>query len=285
MNFNITDSLPSLIPTGKIRVAEEEHKFTVIEYGDGSSTSKTTYVPNKAPVYRIESVTAPIDGIWTSLEKGSDWVENENDDGMIESLSFTNDGRKPDDNSTFKVDYLSESIVSRYAESYQRDLDKVDSIADDVINSHYVNQAEGAELDEIGKYFGELGERRGRSDKPYRRYLRSVVNSFDGRGTIPGIKFAVAAGIGAEPEDITVIEDFDKNQYTLEIDADTTFISGVVNELAMLADPSGIELHPDPVILTEDGVLNISTSTTVTASQSVSLDSGDWGFGKSSSLQ
>jgi hypothetical protein len=105
-----------------------------------------------------------------------------------------------------------------------------------------VEQRNSADLDRVGALFGPLGRRRGRNDAEYRAFLRSIVQSFSGRGTVDGIKFAVAAGIDIPESDVIVTEDFQSNSYSITVLNPNGINSSVVDEMAELADPSGIGL-------------------------------------------
>lgn len=97
------------------------------------------------------------------------------------------------------------------------------------------------DLDRIGALFGELGRRRGRDDDEYVDYLKSIVGSFSGRGTVPGIKQAVASSLGTDTDDISVSEDFDANSYQIIFDDWPDHRTGTITTVAELADPSGID--------------------------------------------
>jgi len=102
-------------------------------------------------------------------------------------------------------------------------------------------QRNSSDLDRIGAIFGELGKRRGRTDDEYSTFLRSIVQSFSGRGTVDGIKFAVASALDLPPDQILVTEDFVENEYVVRIT--TPFPPHqlqTLTELADLADPSGV---------------------------------------------
>lgn len=143
----------------------------------------------------------------------------------------------------------SPSNLADYINMHEVEVRKNDADLDYIRNSRQIAHASGSDLNRIGSMFGQLGKRRGRSDDEYRTYLMSLVQSFNARGTIPGLKFAVSAAVNTEPENITVIEDFERNEYQLRIeDTSVGFLSSVVNDVAELADPSGIELASTPVI-------------------------------------
>lgn len=133
-------------------------------------------------------------------------------------VDFSVGGDNPDDGTTFYVTYYAESIISRFIEAHEEQVEEVSVDADDVIEGRFITQAQGRELDELAKLFGELGKRRGRSDAQYRIYLKSIARSFAGRGTLSGIRFAVSSGLGISQDRITIFEDFENNEYDIQID-------------------------------------------------------------------
>jgi len=152
--------------------------------------------------------------------------------------------------------------IAKYVAAHQAEVNGYADNITEIIKSRHVDEAETiADLEQIGALFGELGRRRGRDKEEYRAFLKSVVQSFQGRGTNPGMKFAIAAGINAEPENITINEDFQNLEYTIQIDdVDEGFVSSAINDMATLADPSGVELAEPPVIRLEDSTITISSS-------------------------
>lgn len=152
------------------------------------------------------------------------------------------------------------SVFRRYIEAYGDSFAGFDEGMAYVKFSHFVGTAKGDDLDQVGEIFGALGARGNRNDKEYRTYLGSLVQSFSGRGTVPGLKFAIASAVNTDPDNIIIVEDFANNEYTIQVkDVDSEFLSGVINNLAQLADPSGVELSEAPVIITEGDELLIDT--------------------------
>lgn len=149
---------------------------------------------------------------------------------------------RPDAGTTFFVTYRSDSIISRYIEASDEEFKSVDDELNAIIESKFVDFASGDELDEMGKIFEELGKRGGRDDVEYRTYLKSVVQSFVSRGTKHGIKLAVAAATGLDLDEINIIEDFPNSTYEVELPAGAPVAGSTVEEIADIADPSGIEL-------------------------------------------
>jgi len=121
---------------------------------------------------------------------------------------------------------------------------------DESLSSKLVDSASGRDLDEIGKLFGPIiGRRTGRSDDQYRVYLKSIVQSFISRGTIGGIKGAIAAATIVGPDDITINEFFDDNEFSVNISLDAStqlsnVITGsVIEDVADLSAPAGVRLR------------------------------------------
>jgi hypothetical protein len=111
----------------------------------------------------------------------------------------------------------------------------------EVKQSHQVNHARGDDIALIGQLHGRIGERRKRDLSPYRTLLRSVTQSFQGRGTPPGVRYAIAAGLSSDGSNIELVEDFTENEFEVEISEWEEHRIGTVNKLAELADPSGVE--------------------------------------------
>lgn len=140
----------------------------------------------------------------------------------------------------------------QYIEAADLEYEGLDAASSYVRQSHSVNDATGRDLERIGAIFGTLGRKGTRTEDEYRTYLKSIINSFNARGTLPGLKFAIASAANTDTSNIVVQEDFVENEYSVQIrDTEAQFVSGVVNDLAELADPSGIELTGTPVIFTE----------------------------------
>lgn len=237
----LRDRFPTVIPFDEIRITET-HTFRVVEDDSGNRVVDYVYILDKAPFENVENVTATVNDTTTELEKGVDYaVIDTNDSGNPDAIDFSVGGEQPDDNTDFDVTYVAESVISRYIGEYEGELNTVDIITEDVIDSHQVEEVDLSDLDQIGKLFGELGKRRNRSDKEYKNYLTSIVEAFNGRGSVSGIKFSVAGAVGVQPEDVEVVEEFERNAYRINITDDTVSPDeNVIRELAELADPSGI---------------------------------------------
>ena len=146
-----------------------------------------------------------------------------------------------------------DSHIQQLAQAFS---DTYDTIGDDlqtVLASHRITEASGEDLNRIGRMFGTLGRRRQRGDGEYRRYLMSLVRTFQGRGTSNGIKFAVSAGVGADyVDDVAVEEHPEALEYSLRISGWASHSGVDVRHLADLADPSGVALR-EPLIYEYSG--------------------------------
>jgi hypothetical protein len=137
----------------------------------------------------------------------------------------------------------SDSIIYKYTDAHAAELEEIQKIIDDAITSSQVNNATGDDLDRIGAFYDQLGERRSRTDAEYRTFIKSIPDSFGGNGTIDGVKFAVASAVtDATKDDIEITEDFQNNTYDITITGGTSYNQATVEEIADLADPSGVEL-------------------------------------------
>lgn len=270
LSKQIIDRLPTVIPRGIIREEDEPHDFVVLKYEDGTSSTKYVYTLDKAPIDRVENVVGTVDGFEYTFVEGTDYeVIDDDGNGELDSIDFSVGGENPDDNTTFRVTYVAESVISRYTDAHDDDLETTITDLEQVIESHQVDNATGRDLDRIGALFGELGRRRDRSDEEYRALLKSIIQSFKGRGTRPGMKFAIATGIGTDTDNIEIREDFDQTGYEIIIEnVDTDFVSSVVNDMAQLADPSGIDLLSAPIIILDgEDVVVVETGTEVVKEQ------------------
>ncbi len=140
------------------------------------------------------------------------------------------------------LDKSDETIVRRYVDAHDEELEGFEDELVDVLSSKQLENASADELDRIGRLFGELGRRRGRSDVEYRNYLGSIVQSFGGRGTNPGIKFALGGGINVDIENIAIDENFDDLSDTLVFYDWTPHKTQTLVDIFQLAKPSTVEL-------------------------------------------
>lgn len=153
-----------------------------------------------------------------------------------------------------------EKILNRYVEAHDSQFDGFDGGVSYTKLSRYVQEAEGDDLEEIGKLFGTLGEIGDRNKEEYRTYLTSLINSFNARGTRSGVKFAIAAAANTTHDNVIIDEDFDKNEYEISVvDVDSEFVGSTINELAELADPSGVKLASPPIIVISGEELLLSS--------------------------
>lgn len=175
------------------------------------------------------------------------------------------------------------STFGHYVNAHEAEIRDFDANLSYVQMSRQISNAKGEDLERVGGKFGELGKRRNRSDDEYRAYLQGIAQSFRGRGTVPGLKYAIASSIGTTSENVIIDEDFDNNSYDVRIeDTDVGFLSSVVNDVSELADPSGVELANPPVIIGEGADVRISAtessvieSTSGLGSDGLTLD-GSW---------
>ena len=243
---DINIELPEIFPNTNVTVQDEEHIFDVKE-GSFEDQEQLEYTINKAPITKIEGVTGTVDGGDYEFEQGVDY-ELSNDSNRLVWL----ENEVPDDNTPFYITYRSESIISRFLKSSEEELEVSEEHLKEAIDSKFIDTAEGEELDELGKLFGPtIGQRRGRTDEEYRVYLRSVVQSFTSRGTKTGIKLAISAATDIPIEDIEIIEDFYRNEYSVGILPQTPVSGSLLENVAEIADPSGIKqlstrFRPEP---------------------------------------
>lgn len=168
------------------------------------------------------------------------------------------------------------SVLRRYVDAHDERQTVFDAQLQQAIASHYIETAEGEELDRIGELFGELGSRSGRDDQNYRGYLRSIVQSFSGRGTVPGIKFAVSGAVGKQPSDIEVIEHFATLENTLRIEDWNAHETDTVITVYNLAKPSVVQLRDIIIYGLLDGQLEFSANA-VAGNTDAGLGSGTIG--------
>lgn len=175
------------------------------------------------------------------------------------------------------------SNFGHYVNAHEEEVRKFDADLSYVKKSRQIDNATERDLDRIGAKYGELGKRRDRDDDEYSTYLKGVVQSFKGRGTKPGLKYAISSAINTDVDNIIIEEDFDNNQYDIRIeDTEVGFLSSVVNDVAELADPTGVKLASPPVVTLEGADISIEASesrliesTSGLGSDGVTLD-GNW---------
>lgn len=258
--LDLQDRFPYVIPFTETTF-DETHQYRTIEQSDGTTVPVEQYQIDKAPVTGVESVTAVVDDRRIELTRGTDYtVRDENGDGGLDTIDFGIGGATPDLGTEFEVTYTAIPVITRYVAAFDDEFQDIDIKMEKVIDSHQIDNASGSDLDQIGALFGPIGSRRDREDDEYRAFLNSIVQSFTGRGTVDGIKFAVAAGINSDPDDVTVVEDFSTNTYTLRILNYNAHSTRLIIDLADLADPSGIELDGNIEYEASDGTVSIEPS-------------------------
>lgn len=239
MHTDTTIELPNIFPQGKIKVEDESHLYETFEGGDFEPVlEQFEYTLDKAPVDEIVSVTGVVDSNSVTFTEGTDYELSADSERIV--WQDTSSAERPDPGSLFYVTYRCDSIISRYLASSEEELDVVNEEIDDVVAAKFVDSAEGRELDELGEIFGALGQRNGRTDTQYRIYLKSVVQSFISRGTVNGIKLAVSAATDVPIGDIQINEDFDTNEYEIRVVPNNPVTGSVIEEIAEIADPSGV---------------------------------------------
>jgi hypothetical protein len=161
---------------------------------------------------------------------------------------------------TFFVTYVADSILNRYLDAYDEEFTDIKEAIDSAVSDKFVDTADGGLLEEIGELFGPvIGKRRGRTDEEYRKYLKSVVQSFISRGTNSGIKLAISASTDIPTGDIEIREDFQENSYDLVIQPNTPVRVSLIENVADIADPSGVQHILTRFPITEQSTVNDDT--------------------------
>lgn len=272
-----TPQLPEIFPTEGIRVDGEGHRYQTYEGDSGTVLEEREYTLDKAPVTEVEEVTGVLDGRAHTFVQGTDYVLSNDDERIV----WQDDpADRPDAGSTFSVTYTCESIISRFLSSGEEEFKSIEDELNDIIQSKFIDEAEGDELDELGKVFGVLGKRSGRDDDQYRIYLKSVVQSFVSRGTKNGIKLAISAATEVPIDDITIDEDFQDNEYEVVVIPNTPITGSLLEEVAEIADPSGVSMvntrfSTEPEEIASDDGVTIAEGQPVSDSMSVG-DTADY---------
>jgi len=227
--------------------------------------TQDVYPLPKGPVLEVHEVTGVSGGDETTFTEGLDYTLSTTSEGYYSEIDWSIGGDDPDDETRFTVDQTFKTIINRYTLAHGDEFESFGDMVDTTISSHEIDNASGDDLDRIGAIFGELGKRRSRDDQDYRIYLKSVVQSFNGRGSLQGLRFAIASAIGTDSNNIEIIERFDQLEYDVQIfNVETPFISSAINDLAELADPSVVELGEAVIVFDAGGiVLNGGDSTVV----------------------
>jgi len=175
----------------------------------------------------------------------------------------------------------SDSTIRRFIEAFQDDTDELGESLDDIQDSRFIDKASGEDLDRIGAQFGPLGNRAGRDDQEYRTYLKSLVSVFEYRGTVPGIRAAVAAGLGIDDginggdADLSIYEHFNDDpanqeeylEYTITLDEWSAHRGSTIETLAELSDSSVSRLRK--VTYNFEDSVGFSDSTNILEGQNI----------------
>lgn len=269
-------------------VLQNQIAINTFTYTFDSDTDEYTFT--KAPIMSVLEVS---DGSTTYTE-GTDFelIENANSPFVVagtetrvyDAINWGIGGDSPSDGDTFTVKQRYETLLSRYLKAHDEQIgvenndgELVSGLEHDIVSvveSRQIDNATGDDLDRIGAIFGQLGKRKTRNDTDYRAYLKSIVDSFSGRGSRSGLKFAIAAAVGTTTDNIEIQENIEELSYTIIIsNVNTQFISSSIDELAELADPSGVELE-EAIISVEGNEILIEGGSSSISAQSVGLGGG-----------
>jgi hypothetical protein len=258
--MSIIENFPQISQSDLVR-AEVSYEF---------DSDTDVYEIRKRPATRVFEVRSG----GTTFVEGTDYQLVENTEGNYLSVDWGIGGSSPNDGDLFIIDQEFRTVISRYLEAHDLEFEEFSDDLVGIVSALQVDQAEGEELDRIGKLFGDLGKRSGRPDSDYKAYLKSIVDSFSGRGSRAGLKFAISAAVGTTPDNIELREDVENLEYTVIIsNVDTEFISTSINDLADLADPSGVELEK-AVIIVDPGEIVIDGSSTTVDTATTGLGGG-----------
>lgn len=261
--------LPDVLPLGDIQVSED-FRYQTYEQNN-SIVEKKRYEFKKGAVNRIVRVSGVTNnGDRVTFDKGTDYQLSADSEEIVWQSN-----RTPDAGTIFTVVYDIESVMGRYVDAHEEEIDSVRNDIDDVISAKFVDEAAGDELDNLGSLFGEVGRRRGKSDNDYRIYLKSLVQSLQSRGTTNQIVDAISAATLIDKADISIREDFQSVSYEVVISPKTKHRTSTVEDIAEIADPSGVNLDkirynvPEDTMFSDDNaVINPSN----TASDSAGFD-------------
>lgn len=259
--------LPEIFPTDNVTVTDEQHRFETFQT-DGDIEEKLSYQLEKAPIEYIERVVGTYDSSTIEFTKDVDYTLSPDSENIV----WQSGERTPDAGTFFAVTYVSDSILKRYLASAEDELDLTQDAIVTGINNKFIDSATGDDLDRIGSIFGDtIGLRRGRSDGDYRAYLKSVVRSFVSRGTKNGIKLAISAATDVPIEDIAINEFFDESGYEVVVNPNTPVTGSTLEEIAEIADPSGIEQVGTRFVVDAD-IVDSSDSVIVRALDNLAID-------------
>lgn len=282
MKSSIFDYLPDFLPDSEV-TSTDSIQYISYEKESGGFVSEDRYSLSKSPITKIVTVTATVDGSETELVEGTDFE-------LVDSsaVKFL-DGERPDRNTEFTVTYVSDSIIGRVSDSVEDEIEQRDeklgigsindSDSDTIVRAKYIRTADGEELDEIGKIFGDLGRRAGRDDERYRSYLSSIAKVYNGRGTKSSIANAVSTVVSSDTnkisvEDVSFKEYFSENEYSILFDEFESNRISLLYDVAELADPSGVRFV-GPIYNTGDNVTTIEEGPPVKVADSDIFDDPD----------
>jgi hypothetical protein len=170
----------------------------------------------------------------------------------------------------------------KYIDAHEDELSVLEDEVNRIVISRQVNKASGSELDQIGKLFGDIGKRRGRDDDDYKIYLKTVVQSFRGRGTIPDMKFAVDNALFTGVTDVNIKEYF--GEYIEEEEDFDSQSKGVVSRIPLRDDKNYINFYDklDDSNLTINLVSGTPSEPSDTNEVNVNVKTGEWNADSSS---
>jgi hypothetical protein len=250
IDYTLGDSLLSFDETFTYTQREDEYALNRV-----ANDSSVSIVDQRGNTYS-EGVDFEVDGTLTPITDTIVWQDGEAnplvDDSFTVSYESTFENSEilwiesgdnlPAEGSTFFVTYVAESVLSRYLDGYEQEFDTLQDAIDVVVSNKFVRTADSESLDELGELFGDvIGKRRGRNDREYRQYLQTVVQSFTSRGTKSGIKLAISAATDVPLENIELRENFELNKYEVVVSPDIPVNVSLIESVADIADPSGIE--------------------------------------------
>lgn len=168
-----------------------------------------------------------------------------------------------------------DSTLGGFIKAHEDENIEIDELFKQIKKSHQINSATGNDLERVADRFGDIARRGVRTDDEFRSFIKSIVQAFNGQGTVPGIKLAIAIGVGTSPDNIEIEEDFANLEFEVKIEnVDTEFVSSAVNDMAELARPSVVQLGAPPVIIIEGGEIGIDGSDVTVTNETTGLSSG-----------
>lgn len=173
--------------------------------------------------------------------------------------------------------YSTGSVLYGYIGAHDDEIAAVENDLDYIIESHQLDHATGEDLDEIGSFYGVLGRRNGRNDTQYRQYLKTLSKSFEGKGTIPSIKFALSGGLNIDKSDITIEEHYSALENSIYISDWEPHETDIVYDMFEISKPSVVQLRK-PVHYQVEGsgghTVTVSSSGATTGSKDKGLGAG-----------